>query len=200
MKDPIALFSAEWVQETFDATVVILTRHPAAFISSLLRMKWDFPFSHLANQPELINALLKPFEEEIRRTAERQEAGDSPPLIRQGILLWTIFNHVIATFRDRHTEWLIMRHEDISRDPMSAFQTICDHTGVPFSDAVQRRAHETTAASNSNRLADHQVHKLRRDSESNIWIWKERLTQEQIDLIRSGIPEQGAPFFQKKDW
>lgn len=200
MKDPIALLSAEWVYQTFDATVVVLTRHPAAFISSLVRMNWDFPFSHLANQPGLTDALLEPFEHEIRRTAERQKKGDTPPLIRQGILLWNIFNHVIDTFWNRHPDWLIMRHEDISRAPMSAFETICDHTGVPFSDAIQRRVSETTASSNSNRLADKQVHKLNRDSESNVWIWKDRLTQEEIDLIRSSIPEHGAPFFREEDW
>ena len=33
MKDPIALFSAEWLSTRFDMPVVVIIRHPAAFVA-----------------------------------------------------------------------------------------------------------------------------------------------------------------------
>ena len=35
MKDPLAFFSAEWLMQNFGMTVVVLIRHPAAFVASL---------------------------------------------------------------------------------------------------------------------------------------------------------------------
>jgi len=54
VKDPNALFLVEWLVRRFDMDVVILIRHPAAFISSLRILKWGFPFSSLLDQPSLI--------------------------------------------------------------------------------------------------------------------------------------------------
>jgi hypothetical protein len=35
IKDPIAIMSAEWMYENFDLDIIVLIRHPAAFVSSL---------------------------------------------------------------------------------------------------------------------------------------------------------------------
>src|SRR5205085_10560791 len=40
LKDPIALFSAEWLASRFDMNVIVMIRHPAAFASSLRRLNW----------------------------------------------------------------------------------------------------------------------------------------------------------------
>jgi hypothetical protein len=37
LKDPLALLSAEWLAERFGAVVLIVIRHPAAFVSSIQR-------------------------------------------------------------------------------------------------------------------------------------------------------------------
>ena len=47
VKDPIAIFSAEWLASKFSMDVVVLIRHPAAVAGSLKRRNWTFPFSHL---------------------------------------------------------------------------------------------------------------------------------------------------------
>ena len=38
LKDPIAVFSSAWLAERFKARVVILIRHPAAFVSSIMKL------------------------------------------------------------------------------------------------------------------------------------------------------------------
>ena len=47
VKDPIALFSAEWLAEKFDMNILVLIRHPAAFVSSIKTRNWSFDFSNL---------------------------------------------------------------------------------------------------------------------------------------------------------
>ncbi len=39
LKDPIAFFSSAWLAERFKAKCVVLIRHPAAFISSLMKLR-----------------------------------------------------------------------------------------------------------------------------------------------------------------
>ena len=39
IKDPIAIFSADWLADKYDMNVVVLSRHPLGFISSLLKNK-----------------------------------------------------------------------------------------------------------------------------------------------------------------
>lgn len=51
LKDPIALFSAEWIAKRFDAQVIITVRHPAAFAHSLQRAGWTHDFSSFTEQP-----------------------------------------------------------------------------------------------------------------------------------------------------
>src|SRR5579863_725251 len=43
LKDPLALFAAEWIAARFDVQVVVLIRHPAAFVNSLMKAKWRHP-------------------------------------------------------------------------------------------------------------------------------------------------------------
>ena len=54
IKDPIAVFSAEWLASAFDMGVVVMIRHPAAFASSLKRLGWQFDFNDLLQQPLLL--------------------------------------------------------------------------------------------------------------------------------------------------
>ena len=86
VKAPIALFSAEWLAARFDMDVLILIRHPAAFVSSLKIKNWNFPFDHFLQQPKLIRNHLAIYEEEIQEYATQKFE-----VINQAILLWKFF-------------------------------------------------------------------------------------------------------------
>ena len=45
LKDPICVFSAEWVEKEFNSDVVIIIRHPAAFVASLKVKNWEHDFN-----------------------------------------------------------------------------------------------------------------------------------------------------------
>jgi len=178
MKDPIALFSAEWIAETFDAKVVLLMRHPAAFASSLKRLGWDFPFEHLLSQPHLMDTLLAPFKEKIDAYRRKRAC-----IVDQGILLWRIFAHTITIYQERHPEWHFVRHEDVATNPISNFRPIFNHLDLEFTDCVEETLRHHTTASNSAEASNNAIHDLKRDSSALAHIWRQRLTTEEIDRV-----------------
>ena len=84
IKDPIALFSAEWLSSSFNMDTVVLIRHPAAFAGSLKVMNWIYPFSHFIKQPILIRDRLRIFEDEIRDYS----TNEKDIIDQAGLLLW----------------------------------------------------------------------------------------------------------------
>src|SRR5690606_27364425 len=74
IKDPIAIMSAEWIYKTFSTDVVIIIRHPAAFIASLKVKNWEFDFNEFLNQPDLMNSYLKPYDTDIRLFANGKQS------------------------------------------------------------------------------------------------------------------------------
>lgn len=65
IKDPIAFFSAEWLAKRFDFKVIVMIRHPAAFVGSIKVKGWSFPFSHFLRQPSLLRGPLSKYKDEI---------------------------------------------------------------------------------------------------------------------------------------
>jgi len=192
VKDPIALFSAEWLAATFHMDVVVMVRHPAAFAGSLKVAHWDFPFQHFLSQPLLMQELLR--HEEAIRIAARGELS----LVEQAILLWNLIHQRILDYRERHPDWLFVRHEDLSRDPLEGFARIYDHLQLEFTPAVQARIREFTHQGNP--AEQRRLGALRRDSRANIWNWTTRLTDGEIRAVREGTEEVATRFYGAQDW
>lgn len=113
MKDPLAIFSAEWLAEKFDMDVVVMIRHPAAFVSSIKKLNWTHSFALFLEQQMLMKNHLYHFESEIEDCVKKQ-----PDIIDQGILLWRIIYFMVNKYRKTHKDWIFVRHEDIPRDPL----------------------------------------------------------------------------------
>ena len=172
LKDPIAVFSAEWLCDTFDMDVIVLIRHPAAFSYSIKRYDWTHPFDHFVKQPLLMRDLLTPYEEELQAAAE-----SAPPILDQAILLWNVIHSAIQRFRERRPRWLFVRLEDLANDPLGGFREIYERLGLAFDDRVAANIEATSGSSNpeeADRRSD-----IRRDSRASIVTWKKRLKDEE---------------------
>jgi hypothetical protein len=195
MKDPSALFSAEWLARTYGMDVVVLIRHPAAFASSLKRLEWHFLFAHLLEQPRLMAECLEPFRDEVRRFA-----GWLPDILDQAILLWRVMHHVIRRFQQAHPDWIFLRHEDLSREPVAGFQDLFGRLGLDFTARVRRAVETHSSSENPREAGEKVVHQLRRDSKGNIWNWRTRLTPEEILRVRKGTEDIAPYFYADADW
>ena len=193
LKDPIAVFSAEWLAERFDMDVVVQIRHPAAFASSLKRYDWTHPFGDFLAQPLLMRDLLEPFEGEIREFAEHER---SP--FEQAILLWRLIHHAIIGYRDRHPTWAFQRHEDVAAEPLATFEDLYARLGLAFTPAARAAVTSSTDPSNPVEARDDRV--LARDSRASVWTWKQRLTAEEIERVRIETEPIWKEFYSDGDW
>ncbi len=193
LKDPIAVFSAEWLFDTFGMDVVVLIRHPGAFALSVKRRELRHPFEDFLVQPLMMREVLAPFEEELRRFAASEQ-----PLIDQAILLWNVIHHAVLEYRERQPTWLFLRLEDVARDPPAVFRSIFERLGQTFDDRVRRTILEHSGSGNSAEAYDPSA--VRRNSLASIETWKRRLSPKEIDRIRRGVEPLSSAFYGDDDW
>ncbi len=194
VKDPIALMSAEWLERSLGMLVVVTIRHPAAYVSSILRLNWPMRPHVFLRQPVLMEGLLAPLAGRIQAQHRRQNdpLGDA-------ILAWNVFHHVIADYRRRHPHWLYFRHEDLSLDYVRLFREMFAKLGLSFGHR-QEMLLETLCGPANPAEAGEEIHQLKRDSRANIWNWKKRLGRDQIRRIREETADIAALFYSEEDW
>lgn len=193
LKDPIALFSAGWIAETYDADVVMIARHPAAFAGSIVGRSWRHPFEHFLRQPLLMHDRLGPFEPEIRRFAQQEQ-----PLLDQAILLWNILHAEILRYRTSRPGWVFRRHEDLSVDPPNAFEDLYGDLGLVVDDRFREVVEHWSGPSNpSNTVV---AGDMRRDSRAALGSWKRRFTEHEIGRIRDAVEPISGAFYGDEDW
>lgn len=196
VKDPIALLSAEWLHSNFDMDIVVLIRHPAAFASSLKTWNWSFPFEHFLEQPLLMKYHLSHFENEIKAHVKKEH-----DIIDQAALLWKILYSRVLDYQNKYfndPNWIFIHHEDISKNPFLEFQNLFDFLNLKFTVNIQNIIKEY--CSESNPMEAQTVNSLKRNSESNIKIWKNRLTSEEINRVRKQVEEISCHFYGDADW
>jgi hypothetical protein len=197
LKDPMAFFSAEWLAERFDMHVVMVIRHPAAFVSSIKKLGWQHPFSHFLDQPRLMRERLYPFARQLRDYMSNEHE-----LLDQAILLWNMIHYTMSQYREAHKNWIFVRHEDLSRNPVEGFRKLYGRLDLEFSDEIQRVI-ETYSNSANPTETDAPVGSeeiLMRNSASNIWNWKKRLTAVEIQKIRDEVEPIAREFYSAEDW
>lgn len=195
LKDPIALFSSEWLASTFDMNVVILIRHPAAIAGSLRAKNWQHPFSHFLSQPLLIRDHLTSFHDEIS-----QYAVHPPDLLDQAALLWKIIYSVVLKFQKDYPNWIFIRHEDLARDPLAQFRNLYDRLGLTFTEHVEKEIASFSTLNGSNTGNDSSLRGLKRDSLSTISNWKSQLTETEIARIKDRVQNVSNHFYGNEEW
>ena len=193
IKDPIALTAAEWIYHKWNSKNVILIRHPAAFVSSLIRLNWRFNFENFTKQPDLIDRFLGPYRSQI----------NNPPkdFISEASLIWTCITKIIIEYQKLYPNWLYIRHEDLSYDPINEFELLFKRLELSFLNKVKRFIQSTSSHSNPSEVSKKtKVHQLQRDSRKNIKNWKKRLSKDEIKLIRDKTEHLSNKFYLDKDW
>ena len=195
IKDPIALMSAGWLGSRFDINVVVMIRHPAAFVASMKRLNWGFDPSRWAlSQPLLLRDYLSPLEEELKIL--RDSKSD---IIDQTALFWKVLYFVVLKYRELYQDWIYLRHEDISLDPLVQFKRLCERLGLDFTDEVQEQIDEHSNASNPShaRGADKL---LKLNSKKVISHWKSILSSQEVNRIKEIVGEVSKFYYSDSDW
>ena len=195
LKDPFAVFSALWFARSLGCQVVITVRHPAAFASSLKRLGWTFDFDNLLQQPLLMRDWLEPFRLEME--AVRRKRHD---VIGQSALLWRMIYYVVAQLRNSSSRFYILRHEDLSLDPVGGFRALYASLGLTFSERALRVVRRYSASSNPQEVSVKAKYAVRLNSRANLRNWKRRLNRDEVARIRRLTEDVAAHFYSDKDW
>lgn len=192
-KDPYALMAAPWIFERLNAEVLVMIRHPAAFVASVLRIGsgW-YRFDDLKNQPRLIDERLQLFRDEI--------LNSPTDVIEQNILLWRIIHGLIIQYQHEFPGWRYIRHEDLSSQPTDVFRQLYEQFGLEWSERIETTISEHSASRNPKSAKAAHAHDLRLDSRANIDSWRKRLTEKQIVRIYEGTHDIAHHFYSDADW
>ncbi|WP_191859188.1 sulfotransferase [Hanstruepera ponticola] len=188
-KDPIAVMSAEWLYKELDTQVLVSIRHPAAFVASIKIANWHFDFNNFLEQQALMDDHLDEFKIEIEKELSKKD------LITTGILLWNcIYSYVNKLQKTyyNNSDWIFIKHEDLSKDPIAKYQEIFTQFGLKFNQEVKDEILKTTTSKNKGDFS--------RDAKKNIYTWKERLTDSEIALIKKETKKIWLNFYTDQDW
>lgn len=195
VKDPFAVFSSLWFFKRFGFDIVITVRHPAAIASSLKRLNWSFDFSDLLEQPLLIRDLLSPFYDELVEMVV--SPGD---VIEQSCLLWRMIYATVASFQEQQPKFIILRHEDIAKNPIEEFCNVYGFLGVDFTPQVEWAIKNSSSEKNPNEAPRRIRHSYHLNSKANLEKWKQRLDLEEIARVRELTADVSPFFYTEKDW
>ncbi len=193
LKDPFAVFSLPWFAKRLNSRVLVTIRHPAAFASSLKRLNWSFDFNHLLQQPLLMRDHLEPYKESMQSVA----ADD---IIGQAAILWTMVYRLVNTACKQVSSIRVVRHEDLSLDPVAGYRQLYAELGLSFTPGVERRILNSSSSENPTELSRKKVHSVKLDSRANLDNWKRRLSSGEIDRIRRETEETAYLFYPEVAW
>jgi hypothetical protein len=196
IKDPIAVLSSEWLAKKFEMQVVVMIRNPFGFAGSIKVRNWGFSVDQFLNQPQLMRDHLAPLESEFR--AFQESSNDT---IDQAAIAWKTIYSVVLKFRQRHPEWIFLRHEDISRNPQEGFKELYKRLGLTFTEkAAQTVESYSTEESSENQKKDFLLKYVQHVSTMTVESWKQRLTEDEISRIKKVVGEVANQFYPEQDW
>jgi hypothetical protein len=195
LKDPFAVFSTPWFEKALDCQVIITVRHPAAIASSLKRLDWSFDFEHLLAQPLLMNDLLEPYYDDMQAMARNPQ-----DIIGQSGLLWRIIYQVVAQYESKYPQFQVVRHEDLSLDPIDSFSSLYNILDLSFSAHVKQVIIKSSSQNNPGERADRSIYAIRLNSQANLNNWKRRLDPDEITRLRSLTKDTAAIYYSEESW
>lgn len=213
LKDPFAAFSIPWFIERLGCQVVVTVRHPAAFASSLKRLGWPFDFNDLLAQPRLMQEWLEPYRADMEQqvehslhTARGVTLQDNPSdLISSASLLWRMIYQIVAELRQLYPKLIVVRQEDLARDPVNGFRLLYERLGLDFTDQAQKTILASSSAENPKEgkrsgFGRQAIYSVKLDSRATLENWKRRLSQEEIQIVRQLTETVAEHYYPEITW
>jgi hypothetical protein len=192
IKDPLAVFSSDWLSNKFDMNVVITIRHPAAFVYSFTKLGWNSNLLLLLSQDHLMRDHLSQYLEEIKKI------GDKGSSIEKASLLWKLIHHTLITYKKKNTNWIYIRHEDISLKPYQGFKYLYGKLGLEFTE--KDAAIIEDYCGNENPVEQQHYWQVKRNSKAIIGKWREGLSGNEVKTIQKIVGDVGVHFYNANEW
>jgi hypothetical protein len=200
LDDPYAVFAAPWLHRRVGCRVVVTVRDPVATVSSWRRLGWTPRLAELLAQPALVRDRLARFAADLEAAVAGN--GDRADGIGQASLLWRVIYGTVAGYRDEVPGLEVVRHEDLSADPVPAFAALYDRLGLPFGPGAEQAIRAATTAGSGGGAVRWSVSSggvsrtaaRRLDSRANLQVWRERLSDDEVARIRDLTADVASAF------
>lgn len=196
-KDPIALLSAEWIAREYKAQVIVLIRHPAAYVNSIKRVGWNMSLECLLAQKEFIATLPDALAVEIRDRVSNQ--SDNAYDLEDAALSWKVFHQVIYQYQQTYPDWIFVRHEDLCGDFINGFKDLYSQLALLWSVEVQEEIRQYCDRQEQPELGS-QIHILSRHSPSTSASWKQSLSPQEVSRIQEITQDVADLFYDRNSW
>ena len=193
IKDPFAVFSTPWFSERLNFQVVISVRHPAAFASSLKRLNWDYDFRNLLDQPSLMR-------DHLEGDRAEMESISRDDIVSQAALLWKMVYRFVHNARASYPNFHILRHEDLSLDPINGYKSLYELLGLIFDERIERIILNSSSSDNPSKLAKGKTHSVKLDSRASLNNWRKILSEEEITRVRRITEPVFHHFYPDAEW
>jgi hypothetical protein len=198
LDDPYAVFAAPWLHRRVGCRVVVTVRDPVATVSSWRRLGWTPRLGELLAQPALVRDRLARFVPDLEAAA----AGDGDDGVGQASLLWRVIYGTVAAYRDEVAGLEVVRHEDLSADPVPGFAALYGRLGLPFGPGAEQAIRAATTAGSGGGAMRWSVSAAgvsrtaarRLDSRANLQVWRERLSDDEVARIRDLTADVAGEF------
>ena len=128
------------------------------------------------------------------------ESMDKNDIVSQAALLWKIIYRFVHGTRSSHPQFHIVRHEDLSRDPINGYQALYKNLGLNFTEKVKDIIENSSSSENPTKLAKNKTHSVKLDSRANLDNWKKILSPEEITRIRKITEGVSESFYSDEEW
>jgi len=177
VKSVLAGASIEWIAARYRPRVVVVWRSPLNMLASLLDLGQQGAMSSTLQQPFIGTPVWPPPDDDVAARVLWKTCA------KQSLLLGAA---------NRHPDWLVFRHEDLTSDPPAAFRRVFADLGLTWSHDVEVFLRSSNRAGTGWETA-----RIARDEAT---VWMRRLTSEQIESGRrvlarfAMLPDVGSSF------
>lgn len=191
LKDPFALYSAEWLADRFQVKPIVMIRKPVAFVSSIKKLNWGFDYEReWMSQPLLMRDHL----EGHRKHFEGYEG--EVDLVGEGIAMWNAMYDFVDKLRTRRPEFHYVRYEDLAADPIEGYRNLYRDLHLQWDDRVQERIHSFSDSANPKDVSPRRRRAIRRDSTAATDTWRNRLTPDEVRRVEAETADVAARFYE----
>ena len=192
LKDPMASFASEYFMQKKDFNVVAIVRHPIPTISSMTRVGVIHNLEDLKKQGKLYRQYLKSILDNVMLS----RLSD----LEQRALLWLCVNRVLSDYAAHNPGFIVVRHEDLSIDPVKNFPNLYKKLGLKWTAGVEDKLTDMTSAGNPSHIKTAKMHVLNRDSAKLASSEYGNLSKKDHKVIQEITGDLTEQIYQTTDW
>jgi hypothetical protein len=121
-------------------------------------------------------------------------------VIGQAALLWKLIYNAVHATRSLHPDFLIVRHEDLSRDPIPGYRALYAALGLEYAPRVEKIILNSSSSENPQEISRKKVHAVKLDSRANLDNWKKRMTADEIERVRTITEGISTLYYSDAEW